>query len=54
MGVTVRGALGVRRWALVGALAGPPTTVVGLFTAPLRDFVGVLDARIGQLQEEEA
>jgi large subunit ribosomal protein L10 len=38
---------------LVGALAGPLTTVVGLFTAPLRDFVGVLDARITQLQEQE-
>jgi large subunit ribosomal protein L10 len=39
---------------LVGALAGPLTTVVGLFTAPLRDFVGVLDARIKQLQGQEA
>jgi large subunit ribosomal protein L10 len=38
---------------LVGALAGPLTAVVGLFTAPLRDFVGVLDARIRQLQEQE-
>jgi large subunit ribosomal protein L10 len=37
---------------LVGALAGPLTTVVGLFTAPLRDFAGVLDARIRQLQEQ--
>jgi large subunit ribosomal protein L10 len=37
---------------LVGALAGPLTTVVGLFTAPLRDFVGVLDARIRQLQDQ--
>ena len=39
---------------LVGALAGPLTMVVGLFTAPLRDFVGVLNARIRQLQEQEA
>jgi large subunit ribosomal protein L10 len=39
---------------LVGAIAGPLTTVVGLFTAPLRDFVGVLDARINQLREQEA
>jgi hypothetical protein len=27
-------------------------TVVGLFTAPLRDLVGVLDARIRQLEEQ--
>src|SRR2546426_8129354 len=31
---------------LVGAVAGPLTMVVGLFTAPLRDLVGVIDARI--------
>jgi large subunit ribosomal protein L10 len=37
---------------LVGAVAGPLTTVVGLFTAPLRDFVGVLEARIRQLEEQ--
>jgi large subunit ribosomal protein L10 len=43
----------VLRGQLVGALAGPLTTVVGLFTAPFRDFVGVLDARIRQLQAEE-
>ena len=43
----------VLRGQLVGAVAGPLTTVVGLFTAPLRDFVGVLDARIRQLQAEE-
>jgi large subunit ribosomal protein L10 len=34
---------------LVSALAGPLTMVVGLFTAPLRDFVNVIDARIKQL-----
>ena len=33
-------------------MAGPLTTVVGLFTAPLRDLVNVLDARITQLQEQ--
>jgi large subunit ribosomal protein L10 len=43
----------VLRGQLVGALAGPMTTVVGLFTAPLRDLVGVLDARISQLQAQE-
>jgi large subunit ribosomal protein L10 len=37
---------------LVGALAGSLTTVVGLFAAPMRDLVGVLQARIHQLQNE--
>ncbi len=43
----------VLRGQVVGALAGPLTTVVGLFNAPLRDFVNVLDARIKQLEEQE-
>jgi large subunit ribosomal protein L10 len=42
----------VLRGQVLGALAGPLTTVVGLFTAPLRDLVGVLDARIEQLRAE--
>jgi large subunit ribosomal protein L10 len=42
----------VLRSQLVGAVAGPLTTVVGLFTAPLRDLVNVLDARIKQLEEQ--
>jgi large subunit ribosomal protein L10 len=42
----------VLRGQLVGAVAGPLMTVVGLFTAPLRDLVNVLDARIKQLEEE--
>jgi large subunit ribosomal protein L10 len=42
----------VLRAQLAGAVAGPLTTVVGLFTAPLRDIVGVIDARIRQLQEQ--
>ena len=41
----------VLRAQLVGAVSGPLTTVVGLFTAPLRDLVNVLDARIKQLEE---
>jgi large subunit ribosomal protein L10 len=41
----------VLRAQLVGAIAGPLTTVVGLFTAPLRDVVNVIDARIKQLEE---
>src|SRR6266550_8124185 len=36
----------------VGAVVGPLTMVVGLFTAPLRDLVGVVDARIRQLEEQ--
>jgi large subunit ribosomal protein L10 len=42
----------VLRAQLVGAVSGPLTTVVGLFTAPLRDLVNVLDARIKQLEEQ--
>lgn len=43
---------GVLRGQLVGALSGSLTTVVGLFTAPLRDLVNVIDARIRQLEEQ--
>jgi large subunit ribosomal protein L10 len=42
----------VLRAQLVGALSGSLTTVVGLFTAPLRDLAGVVDARIRQLEEQ--
>jgi large subunit ribosomal protein L10 len=42
----------VLRAQLAGAVAGPLTTIVGLFTAPLRDLVGVIDARITQLREQ--
>jgi large subunit ribosomal protein L10 len=42
----------VLRAQLAGAVAAPLTTIVGLFTAPLRDLVNVLDARIAQLQEQ--
>jgi large subunit ribosomal protein L10 len=42
----------VVRAQFAGAVAGPLTTVVGVFTAPLRDLVNVLDARITQLQEQ--
>jgi large subunit ribosomal protein L10 len=42
----------VLRGQLVGAVTGPLMTVVGLFTAPLRDLVNVLDARIKQLEEQ--
>ena len=40
----------VLRAQVAGVLAGP-LQVVGLFAAPMRDFVGVLDARIRQLAE---
>jgi large subunit ribosomal protein L10 len=40
------------RAQLVGALAGSLTTIVGLFAAPMRDIVGVIDARIRQLEEQ--
>src|SRR5919199_1001555 len=42
----------VLRAQLAGAVVGPLTTIVGLFSAPLRDLVGVIDARITQLQEQ--
>jgi large subunit ribosomal protein L10 len=41
----------VLRGQLVSAVSGPLMTVVGLFAAPLRDLVNVLDARIKQLEE---
>jgi large subunit ribosomal protein L10 len=41
----------VLRAQLVSAVSGPLMTVVGLFTAPLRDLVNVIDARIKQLEE---
>jgi large subunit ribosomal protein L10 len=42
----------VLRAQLAGAVSAPLTTIVGLFTAPLRDLVNVLDARIAQLREQ--
>jgi large subunit ribosomal protein L10 len=43
----------VLRGQVLGAVIGPLNAIVGLFTAPLRDLVGVLDARIQQLQEQD-
>jgi large subunit ribosomal protein L10 len=37
---------------VLGAVVGPLNAIVGLFTAPLRDLVGVIDARISQLKEQ--
>jgi large subunit ribosomal protein L10 len=42
----------VLRAQLVSAVSGPLLAVVGLFTAPLRDLVNVIDARIAQLEEQ--
>lgn len=42
----------VLRAQVVSAVTGPLMTVVGLFTAPLRDLVNLLDARIKQLEEQ--
>lgn len=42
----------VLRAQLVGAIVSPLTTVVALLSAPLRDLVGLIDARITQLQEQ--
>ena len=42
----------VLRAQFAGVVVAPLTTVVGLFTAPLRDLVGIIDARIAQLGEQ--
>ena len=42
----------VLRAQLVGAVAGPVTAIVRLFAAPMRELVGVIDARIRQLEEQ--
>ena len=41
----------VLRGQMLGAIVGPLNAIVGIFNAPLRDFVGVLDARIRELEE---
>jgi large subunit ribosomal protein L10 len=42
----------VLRGQILGAVVGPVNAIVGLFTAPLRELVGVIDARITQVQEQ--
>ncbi len=42
----------VLRAQLVGAIVSPLTTIVALLAAPLRDLVGLIDARIEQLEEQ--
>jgi large subunit ribosomal protein L10 len=42
----------VLRAQLLGAVVGPVSAIVSIFAAPLRDLVGVIDARIRQLEEQ--
>ena len=42
----------VLRAQLAGAIVSPLTTIVALIAAPLRDLVGLIDARIEQLKEQ--
>jgi large subunit ribosomal protein L10 len=44
----------VLKGQVLGAIVGPWNAIVGLFAAPLRDFVGLLDARVDQLGGAEA
>lgn len=44
----------VLRAQLVGAIVSPLTTVVALMAAPLRDLLGLIDARVAQLEEAGA
>jgi large subunit ribosomal protein L10 len=44
----------VLRGQVLGAIAGPLYTIVGLFTAPLQDLHGLITARIEQLGGGEA
>ena len=43
----------VLRSQVLGAVVGPLTAIAGLVNAPLQDFVGLLDARVKQLEEGE-
>ncbi|HSK17071.1 MAG TPA: 50S ribosomal protein L10 [Gaiellaceae bacterium] len=45
--------LDVLQGQVLGAIVGPLNAIVGLFAAPLQDFVGLIDARIEQLGEAE-
>jgi len=42
----------VLRAQLVGAIVSPLTAIVALIAAPVRDLVGLIDARIAQLEEQ--
>ncbi|MDQ3866575.1 MAG: 50S ribosomal protein L10 [Actinomycetota bacterium] len=43
----------VLRGQVLGAIVGPLNAIVGIFAAPLREFVGVLDARVAQLGDAD-
>src|SRR5207244_13164672 len=42
----------VLRGQVLSAVTSPLITIVGLFTAPVQDLYGLLDARIEQLREQ--
>jgi large subunit ribosomal protein L10 len=42
----------VLRGQVLGAITAPLTSIVALFTAPLQDLYGLIDARIEQLQAQ--
>ena len=44
----------VLKGQVLGAIVGPLTSIVGLFGAPLQNFVGLIDARIDQLGGADA
>jgi large subunit ribosomal protein L10 len=43
----------VLRGQVLGAVVGPLNAIAGLVNAPLQDFVGLIDARVKQLEEGE-
>jgi large subunit ribosomal protein L10 len=43
----------VLRGQVLGAVVGPLTAIARLVSAPLQDFVGLIDARVAQLHEQE-
>jgi large subunit ribosomal protein L10 len=44
----------VLRGQVLAVIVGPLTSIVGLFAAPVQDFVGLLDARVEQLGGQDA
>ncbi len=46
--------LDVLRGQVLGAVTAPLMTIFGLFAAPLRNLVGIIDARIEQLEADGA
>ena len=45
--------LEVLRGQVLAAVIGPLNSLIGLVTAPLQDFAGLVEARINQLQDQE-